>query len=91
MARKALPRNVMRKAVENRKIEDFIWACLDLACVELKEDNNNARTFSGRDIQAFLDHLLRMEKDKRDRGEEVVDGELNKKILEVDAWVKKAR
>ena len=90
MARKALPRNVMRKAVENRNIEDFIWACLDLACVELKQ-KEKTETFSGRDIQSFLDHLIKIDKEKRERGELEDNTKEKKHLRELDAWVKKAR
>ena len=41
MPRRALPRNLMRKAVHDRSIEDFVWACLELACVELKKGNKS--------------------------------------------------
>ncbi len=90
MARKALPRNVMRRAVENRNIEDFIWACLDLCCVELKKEEKTS-TFSGRDIQAFLDHLIKIDKEKKERGETQGSEKDNKNLMELDAWVKKAR
>ena len=90
MARKALPRNVMRKAVENRNVEDFIWACLDLACVELKQEGKT-QTFNGRDIQSFLDHQIKMENAKRERGEDTSSVKDNKNLMELDAWVKKAR
>ena len=88
MARRALPRNLMRKAVHEKNIEDFIWACLELSCVELKADGKSG-TFSGRYIQAFLDHLIRIDKDKKDRGEATAEDP--NKVKEMKDWLKQVK
>ena len=90
MPRRALPRNLMRKAVHERSIEDFVWACLELACVELKKENRS-NTFSGRDIQSFLDHLIRIEKDKKDRGEKNNLEDTKGQVKEINDWLKQVK
>ena len=90
MPHKALPRNLMRKAVHDRSIEDFVWACLELACVELKK-GNKSETFSGRDIQSFLDHLILMEKDKRERGEKNDLEDTTKNVKEISDWMRQVK
>ena len=88
MPRRALPRNLMRKAVHEKNIEDFIWACLELSCVELKKDGKS-QTFNGRDIQSFLDHLVKIDKDKKDRGETTADDP--NKVKEINDWLKQVK
>ena len=80
----------MRKAVHDKNIEDFIWACLELSCVELKNDGKSG-TFSGRDIQAFLDHLIRIEKDKKDRGEVENSNKKEGQVKEINDWLKQVK
>jgi len=88
MPRKALPRNQMRRAVQDRKIEDFIWACLELACVELKQQGQ-VKTFSGRDLNTFLLHLIRSEKEKKEKGE-TTEGK-GKVVADVNDWLKQVK
>jgi hypothetical protein len=90
MPRKPMPHNQMRKAVQDRKIDDLLWACLELACVEIKQ-SGKTETFSGRDLQSLIEAVIKIEKDKRDRGEATNDKETNKKIKEIDSWVRQAR
>lgn len=88
MPRRALPRNLMRKAVHEKNIEDFIWACLELSCVELK-NGGKSQTFNGRDIQSFLDHLIKIDKDKKDRGETTAEDP--NKVKEINDWLKQVK
>lgn len=84
---RAKPENKMRRAIDDKNIEDFLWACLDLATVEIKNDADN-RTFSGRDINSFVDQLVKINKDK------VVEPETPKvdpEVQEVQQWIEQAK
>jgi len=54
----------------------------------LKKDGKS-QTFNGRDIQSFLDHLIKIEKDKKDRGETTAEDP--NKVKEINDWLKQVK
>jgi len=89
MPRKPLPHNTMRKAAQERKIEDFLWAAVELACYEIKV-KGKTETFTGRDLQSLIDNLVTIDKHKKDKGiDQTTEDKKNvTKLKDIDSWVR---
>lgn len=67
--RRPSPAVLMRKAVFKKNINDFLWACLDLASSELKMDGKFS-TFEGSDLKSIASEIIKLQKGKGDVSEE---------------------
>ena len=59
---------LMRKAVFKKNINDFLWACLDLASAELKADGKFS-TFEGPDLKSIASEIIKLGKVKSENSE----------------------
>lgn len=67
--RRPSPAALMRKAVYEKNINDFLWSCLNLASSELKMDGKFS-TFEGSDLKSIASEIIKLQKGKGDVSEE---------------------
>lgn len=89
MPKKTTP-NKLLEDVESRDIHSFLWHALELSVKELKRiDKTKEKTFSARDMQQFIAHIVTLEKEQRIAGTYNEPPDREKKLTELDKWLKK--
>lgn len=92
MSKQTTP-NKLLDDIENRDIHSFLWHALELSVKELKRldktQEKKEKTFSARDLQLFITHIVTLEKEQRLAGTYNEPPDREKKLTELDKWLKR--